>query len=584
MVVISWDGIPTSLMDGWMADGTLPHFASLAGQGIKAEYAQSVDPTLSATAQSSLATGASPARTGMVSNAFHNPADSFYWYRQGIAEPLDQAEPVWVSASKAGLKSAALFFTGGSLDLPQQAADYTVGYGVRDAYSRQETVPLALVDAPWQGSRPASFSPPYEGAFFIPSVAQVHLYVLDSTDDQTSNYDTVLLSTGRNAENNTPRLKAGEWGALLLVPSLVAGADFLIQEISPGAAPAQVKLFYSNVLHNSASPRRLLQEINQKFGFFPAGADSYALEHGWITPEDDLYLLERQARWMAQVTAWVKLDYHPDLLFTWQGAFDAAGHSFYLVDPRQLNYSAERAAQYANYMRRAAQAADQALEIMLRSIDLQSTTLLLVSDHGMAPLHTTVYVNTVLQRAGLLALDRRNYVLVNSSKAFAVTSGGAAHIYINLKGYEADGIVPASDYSQVQAKIVALLQAVVDPLTGAPVFPRVLRHDELAPLGLDHPNAGAVFVQAAPGYHLDDWRGKKVLFEPAIFYGQHGYDSRLPEMRTFFIAVGAGVPRTGQVIPPVQIIDYAATLASMLGFAPAQSVEGQPIPALAGER
>ena len=582
VLVISWDGARAGMMYDWIADGALPHFAALAAQGVRAEYARSIDPSLTAAAHNSIATGSYPARTGIVSNSFHNPADAFYWYRRGFDEVLDQAEPVWKTASKAGLTTAALFFPGGSPTLPGQTADYTIGYGIRDAYSLQVTATLSLPAEAWQGDLPASYSEPYEGSFKITDVSPVYLYLVDSTDDSAANYDTVILSTERSVTVDSPRLKSGEWGQLVLMPASMAGADFLIQEIAQDTTPRHIKLFYSNVYHNTAKPHTFLKELNEKFGFFPAGADSYALEDGWITPEDDLYLLERQARWIAEVTAWVRTTYMPDLIFAWEDPLDAAGHSFLMKDPRQLNYSPETAEQYAGYMRRVAQIADEALGIMLEGVDLNDTTVMLVADHGMAPLHTIVYVNTILEQAGLLKLDKAQAVVVKESKAFAIVSGGAANVYINIAGHERDGFVPPEEYDQIQAQIVELLSALTDPVTGEKVFQHVYRHEELGPLGLDHINSGAVFAQSFPGYHLDGWRGNDFVFASADFYGQHGYDSSLPEMYAMFIAAGLGVPTGGQIIPPVRIVDYAPTIAYLLGFAPAPTVDGQLIPALTG--
>jgi predicted AlkP superfamily pyrophosphatase or phosphodiesterase len=580
--LVSWDGGRADLVYNLMEKGDMPNFAELTAGGLRAEYARSVDPSLTVVAQNSISTGSYPARTGLVSNSFHNPNDSFYWYRVGFDELIDQAEPVWVTASNAGLTTAAVFFVGGSPGHPGQMADYTIGYGVRDAYSRQESVDLAPLEEDWEGELPVSYSPPFEGSFTIREVARVHLYVLDLSDDNTANYDAVIVGTERKYDQDTPLLGVGEWGPLVLMPRVYAGADFLIQEIEGQGSPARVKLFYSNVYHNTAAPRPLLEELNQKFGFFLSGPDYYALEHGWITPEDNLYLLERASLWMAEVAAWVQDEYQPDLLFTWQDGFDAAGHSYLMQDPRSLNYSPENAERYAGYYRRAAGIADQALEIMLGAIDLEHTTLLMVADHGMAPIHSVVYVNTILEQAGLLTLDDRNYVVVEDTKVFAVASGGAAHIYINLIDHERYGTVTPEEYPLIQEQIMTLFSTLVDPDTGEAVFQRVLRQDELAPVHLDHLNAGDVFVQAAPGYHLDGWRGNETIFEGADFYGQHGYDSSLPEMRAIFIAAGRGVPTTGETIPAVRIVDYAPTIAALLGFEPAGTVDGQPIPALTG--
>ncbi len=49
----------------------MPHLAVLASRGVRAEYAHSVDPTLTAVAHNSIATGYYPDRTGIVSNRYH---------------------------------------------------------------------------------------------------------------------------------------------------------------------------------------------------------------------------------------------------------------------------------------------------------------------------------------------------------------------------------------------------------------------------------------------------------------------------------------------------------------------------------
>ena len=574
VVLVSWDGSRADLVYDLMDDGVLPNFSSVAESGLRAEYAQSIDPSLTAAAHNSISSGSFPTHTGIVSNSFHVTGDDFYWYRVGFDEQMTDAEPVWVTASKAGLTTAAVFFVGGSPSHPQQMADYTIGYGKEDAYSKQWNISLEAADG-WSDVSD-SYSPALAGSFTIQNVGKVYLYVSDSTDDSTENYDIVTLNTEQTG-TNAQSLKQNEWGTLILLPRAYAGADFLIQDITP----ENVTLYHSGVEHNSASPKQLLDALNEQFGPFPAGADSYAFEHGWITEADLLYLMERQSTYMAEVAAWVYQTYQPDLLFTWQDPFDSAGHQFLMTDLRQYNYSPELAETYRGYYEQAAQVADNSLGILLDAIDLDTTTLMMVGDHGMAPIHSRLYVNTVLESAGLLTLDSQNAVVLSQTKAFAICSGGAVHVYINLEGREkGGGTVPPDEYEQVQNQIIDLLTNLTDPDSGEAVFQRVFPRAALADLGLDSDNSGDVFAQAIPGYHLDGWRGNDEIFEQADFYGQHGYDSTLPEMHTIFLATGAGVSPSGETIYPVRIVDYAPTIAEILGFSPAPNVDGSTVPAL----
>jgi predicted AlkP superfamily pyrophosphatase or phosphodiesterase len=574
VVLISWDASRADFVYGLMDSGKLPNFASVADAGVTAEYAQSIDPSLTAAAHNSISSGSFPAHTGITSNSFHVVGDDFYWYRVGFDQAMTDAEPVWVTASKNGLKTATVFFVGGTPGIPEQMADYTIGYGVEDAYSKQWTVSIDADQAETWSDAPASYSPALGGNFTIQNVKKVYLYVVDSSDDGTENYDTVLLNTEKSAIDAVA-LNVDEWGGMILLPRAHAGADFLIQEITSES----VTLYHTGVEHNTAAPKELLDALNENFGPFPAGADYYAMEHGWIDEQDDLYLMELQSTYMAEVAAWVYETYQPDLLMTWQDPFDAAGHQFSLTDPRQLNYNKESANASRTYYEEAAQIADNSLGIMLGSFDLDRTTLMMVGDHGMTAIHSRVYVNTILENAGLLTLDSQNYVVLDQTKAFAVCSGGAVHVYINLEGREKGyGTVSAADYDAVRNQIIGLLSDLTDPESGEAVFQRVLPHEALADLGLDSVNSGDVFAQAIPGYHLDGWRGNDEVFEKADFYGQHGYDSTLPEMHTIFIAAGADVPVQGDVIAPVRIVDYAPTIAKILGFTPAATVDGEVIP------
>jgi len=208
-------------------------------------------------------------------------------------------------------------------------------------------------------------------------------------------------------------------------------------------------------------------------------------------------------------------------------------------------------------------------------VDLEKDTMIVLSDHGMAPIHSQVYVNTILEQAGLLQYGEGDSFPIDTarSRAVAFASGGAVHVYINLKGREQPGIVPASEYEAVQDEIVAALRDAADA-EGRPLFARVLRRDELAELGLDSPVSGDVFAQAVLGYALTDWRGNPRVVEPATYYGQHGYDSTLSEMRAILYAAGSGI-RTGASIAGTHLVNVVPTVASLLGVVPAETVDGR---------
>ncbi len=575
VILLSIDGAPADTIAGYIADGTMPNLARLAQGGARAAYARSINPSLTAAAQTSIATGSLPRRTGIVSNRFHLAKDDFYWYQDGFSMPLDQAEPVWKTAQRAGLRTAAVFFVGGQPDLPKQLADYTVGYGKRDIYSNLIEVRFEAAAA-WENA-PRSFSPARQGKVPIVSrgntIATLLLLAVDTSDNARADYDTFYLCEKAAVTADCATLTAaGGWGSFVINQRIVSGADFKITDPDLD----HFKLFQSAVNYNSAAPAELLRAINARFGFFPPSPDYYALEHGWITPEDYLEMARRQSRYQIEVARWIWETYAPDLMFAYQAPIDEAQHQFLLVDPAQPGYTPEKARQYEAYRRRAAQIVDDNLGRLLEVVDLTQTTILIVSDHGMAPIRGEINVNALLERAGLLKLyEGKTDVDVPNTKAIAFTSGAAGHIYINLRGREKAGTVAETEAAGLIATIRDLLRGVVDPQTGGPAFARVVDRAGLGELGLDSPASGDLFVQAAPGWALADTRGAKNVFSKVEYFGQHGYDPEIPALHAIFYAAGRGI-RPG-VSEPVKLIDVAPTIARLLGFAPAATVDGRPI-------
>ena len=204
---------------------------------------------------------------------------------------------------------------------------------------------------------------------------------------------------------------------------------------------------------------------------------------------------------------------------------------------------------------------------------MKDTTLLVVSDHGLAPVHTVVHLNTILERAGLLSFQESpGFPIEATSKVLALASGGSAHLYVNLKGRERPGIVLQEEYPALLDELVRTLSEVRDP-SGQPVFARIVRRQEMGTLHLSSPYSGDLFVQAEPGYALSDESGKEEIFEPTSYLGGAGYDSALGEMHGIFVAAGRGV-REEKTISPVRVVDVAPTVARLLGFAPAEIVDG----------
>jgi putative endopeptidase len=93
-----------------------PAIRALAARGVRAEALLPVFPTLTFPNHYSIVTGLYPARHGIVANEFLDRERGEWYVYKDQASAQDgtwyRGEPVWVSAEKAGLRSAAYFFVG----------------------------------------------------------------------------------------------------------------------------------------------------------------------------------------------------------------------------------------------------------------------------------------------------------------------------------------------------------------------------------------------------------------------------------------------------------------------------------------
>jgi hypothetical protein len=182
-----------------------------------------------------------------------------------------------------------------------------------------------------------------------------------------------------------------------------------------------------------------------------------------------------------------------------------------------------------------------------------------------------------------------------------VTSGPAAHVYVNLAGREAGGTVAPADYAGRVEQVAAALRSAVDERTffnpfNRPLFPDVATRPTDcgqpgfctgAEVGQD---SGDVVALLAEGYNFDGIQSPGVarlgdppfnaattVFSVPNFYGAHGHDSELRSMSAILYAAGPDL-KQGKPIERVRSIDIAPTILEILGVEPAPTVDGRVIP------
>jgi predicted AlkP superfamily pyrophosphatase or phosphodiesterase len=242
-----------------------------------------------------------------------------------------------------------------------------------------------------------------------------------------------------------------------------------------------------------------------------------------------------------QILAWLDLPAaeRPRLIMSWWHGCDGAGHA---GGPNAEEISPQLERQDAELAR------------LLKGLDARGawahTTLLIVSDHGMAEVSDWIDPIPALEDRGiparLISGGGMGFVrLANPAQADAALAALAE--VPHLRAYRSEEL-PAELRAYRRGR-TAHLTLVTEP-----------------PYALAHPTAAESLA----------WKAGQLA---GRVRGGHGYRPDHPDMGGIFYALGRGVPR-GATLPPVRAIDVAPTVARLLGIDPPQSSEGEALEAL----
>ena len=466
---------------------------------------------------------------------------------------------------------------------------------------------------------------------------EIRLAALDTTDDGAANYDTLvafdavagippgpfqLPSTGAAVmRRGGPSARFFFEGSGLQV-----GTAFIASFLAPDLSAVRVARYASKLMQRPPAARAAVEDVNAHVGFWEPGTDYRILSRqipgfaGFPESELEAIYLDQARAFVAYQTrvALRALAANPtaDLVMIYIEQPDGAGHQFTLTDPRQATQPRDprsvgtpgqpagatgqdpaTVARYARHLAAAYGYANAAVEAIIQAIGLAPTgeprrDVIVVSDHGMTPVHTAVSLTGLLERAG-----------VPLTQVAVRPAAPSANVYVNLAGREPGGAVSPAEYRALVADVARALTAARDPNpfynpTGAPLFSLVRARPETCgrpgfctdgDFGQD---SGDVFAQMREGYSFDgiqydaggpapvarlgDAPDATALYSVPGYFGTHGYDSELPSMSAIFYAAGPSFAQ-GRTLDRVHNVDVAPTALAILGVAPAPTVDGRPI-------
>ncbi len=578
VVMVSFDGLGEPLLERWLANPTIATPSGLGGmesEGIKAQRVRMVNPTLTAVNHASLITGALPSRTGIVSNSFRTHGDALTRRTNGFSAK-SEVPPLWVTARDAGRRTGILLWPGADFSDRDRSGDFGISWPVRSLL-RSKIIDLDPAQAV---SEPEL--PPTDGLealrWRLPIVVSgeellvLEVAVLDAQPDGRPRYQTVAFRI--QGETSWHYLEDRAWFETRLETSgpgdigdelYGAWSKILQLDVHRGG----VRLYRGAFNRLLAFPRDFSDRLTPAVGPWPGVPDEKGLQAWWLDMEKGIDLdtfveqVERLDRYLDQVAAWVMDNEDFDFLLAYHPSPDEFLHAGLIVKTDQWAWSQGAAFAAHEALSRCGRSIDRSVAGLWSALDPVRDVLVVVSDHGLLPIHDEVLLNRALADAGLVeTVEERGRLRVSdTSPMVAVTSGGMGHIYLNLEGRDPDGVVPADEADELLRRAARALADL--GVEGEPVVEKIADRKDLGALGLDHPNSGDLVVFLKPGYAASSRLDGDVI-RPIRYYGQHGYLNHHDALCGIFLA--RGVPAGKGKLKEIRSIDIAPRVAGWLGL------------------
>jgi len=453
----------------------------------------------------------------------------------------------------------------------------------------------------------------------------IAIAALDTTNDGSINYDTLVFFDARVG------ILAGPFALPATGPAYVKfggpsgrfyfegsanriGAAFFVSALAPDLSIVRFGRYSASFVPRNQPVIATVDDVNNNVGFWAPSPDFRIPERispgfaGFPDLELERMYEDQVKTFVAYQTSLglraIRQNPNADLVMIYIEQPDGSGHQFTLTNPLQptdftdpnsilAGQDAAKIARYAGYLEFAYQQANNAVQAIIKAVGLDSTgtprsNVIVVSDHGMAPFHTAVSLQTLLTNTGIGASD----IIIR-------TTGPAAHVYVRLQGRESNGTVAPANYQALVSQIATALTTAKDfnttyNATNANLFTDVFTRPATcggpapgfctsADVGQD---SGDVVALMAEGYNFDGTQSPGVARQgdPAFvagttafslpnFYGAHGHRSTLPSMSAIFFAAGPNI-KPGITVPLINNIDIAPTILEILGVTPAPTVNG----------
>lgn len=637
ILFLGLDAAMPDLIKKFVAEGNMPNMKRIMDQGVFSRL-ETVFPPLTAAGWTAIVSGTGAGSSGVPSLMVKHPGEDLDYWHTSFDRNEVLSETLWDVAVKEGKKVAMVnwpvTFPLGGLDekdgvqlagalnppfryfyMPLWDAASSAVYSDQLLNCNQipgRAVRLQPQEAKGWENLPESFKTPLEFEMLVPPTYiegyKMYALIYASTEE---GYDRIMISESKDGSNAHTDIGLGEYGPWIVknfkANDYQRDGRFRFQILELTKDGEHFKLYQSaiNTAETYSVPASLTAEVEAVAGPFMEVDDPWAFMDGWLPA--DLYLeqLKFHADWWGNASSYVFKNCEWDMGFTWVGTIDHIEHVLYGgIEPKARVYDPEKADWCWDMVRKVHMQVDENIGKILEQVDLNETYVVVISDHGFTHLDWNPYVKEHLSRHGLLdynldlTTDDPSNLTINWEKTKCHPLEPChAHIFINLKGRDPQGIVEPEDYEKVQTEIIRALYDIRNPETGEPAVAVAVTKEEAATLGivdgLGYDRVGDVVYAWKPGYmshpfiyrtavKYRDGSERMIrnpeLFEPAglcrNFTGVHLALPSLHDMHAMMLLAGPGISEAYDRKLVARIIDVAPTLSKMLGIPVPKDAEG----------
>jgi predicted AlkP superfamily phosphohydrolase/phosphomutase len=589
-IVMGWDGAVASFVREMLSEGKLPNMAKLIAGGAFADDVISVYPPKTAPGFAAIWSGAPPRQTGISGNRQPRaPAHQHTILENNLSflsSPL-RAEPIWATALRAGRKAVLAHVPFGR-ELSAGAVKLLGydGYGGRDGVVNRRAVTLQVATS-WK-NLPLSAKPPLEIQFSIGASALFGLFIDDPADSHAG-YDTLVVTGSRDGTEVAARIKAGEanlarglWGGPIEIrTSGGEKATVYMRLFKLESDAGDFLLYYTRPARSMIFPIEFAADYAAAAGAFIGNGASFLYQEGALGPTlaaggtgaaEARYLetVGMAQRQLKQTALWAINGVPWDLLFLYTPFPDEGEHLWRgYIDPASRTDERLAAAALRN-LEEIYKSSDEFLGAVLANRP-EDTLIALISDHGAEGVSKLIAINRVLEREGLLVLNDKGQPDLARTKVFypPINNG---YLLINSTDRK-NGIVSQKERATVVKRLRGALSAIRD--AGKPVITAMYdAQSDGEKMAIGGEAGGDIYLDVQPGYDFDARTGPGEIIAPREPYGQHGLHPARPSMRTIMVLHGPGVA-AGKRLKDVRLIDFAPTLANLLGLPAPKNATGR---------